>query len=229
MTSYYFFFFFRFLSRQQHLDQCFAGHKSHYWSQPQALDNSCKVEVPEEGADRCRQIRGSQAERTFEWWALPCQILGRSELIAVTRIVGFVERLGSLWGLGRCRSPVLTLWQFVGIGLPLSCRIPHSTRAKVQRGAREKTIGRCRGEGVEARICVRLAGARPDVVRSGCSINSLYMCFGWVNSLTQHRGQTDFLLQAQLMSTDRAFDSHFEWVSFTSLLVNLWNWIRAKP
>lgn len=29
------------------LAQCFAGHRSHYWSQPQALDNSCKVKVPD--------------------------------------------------------------------------------------------------------------------------------------------------------------------------------------
>lgn len=48
---------------------------------------------------------------------------------------------------------------------------------------------------MEASICLRLAGARRDMVRSGCFINSLYVCFGWVNSLTQHRGQTDFLLK----------------------------------
>lgn len=66
------------------------------------------------------------------------------------------------------------------------------------KGSKRKTNARCRREGVEARICVRLAGARPDVVRSGCSVNSPYMCFGWVNSLTQHGGQTDFLLQHSL-------------------------------
>lgn len=139
-SSNYYFFFFKFLSRQQQPDQCFVGHKFHYFSQPLATTavkwkSQRKVLTLLQADQRVPAwesiwVVGSPLPGTGEKW------VGCSDLNH-----GFCREIGKLWGLGRCRSPVLKLWKFVGIELPLPCRFSHSTRARVQRGAREKQTG----------------------------------------------------------------------------------------
>lgn len=82
--------------------------------------------------------------------------------------------------------------------LCLTAEIPPLRESTSVKRRQSKTNRRWRREGVEDGICVRLAGARRDMVRSGFFVNSLHICFGWVNSLTQQRGKTDFLLKRSL-------------------------------
>lgn len=82
--------------------------------------------------------------------------------------------------------------------LCLTAEFPPLRESTSAKRRQSKTKGRWRREGVEDDVCVRLAGARRDVARSGFFVNSLHICFGWVKSLTQQRGKTDFLLKHSL-------------------------------